>query len=330
MQSHFSPLAEELTRSWQAMADVECSDLPPVKAYLLLNRWTDNALAEAVAEEFPCIAKDRVAVPDAYYKYEEDRAPCVLPFPEISAFREMHNQFVQWIDFAWRQVEKRQSKQDFCAVILSRTNGESITRHWVDLGHQQPPGGGAMRLMRYQDPRVMQGVWPLLTAAQKAAWLGPVIQWWSLVQPSGPWQSTSTDSARWFCASAPKFDCPKVPAYLNALFDQTQWHAAHLSPSANLVWAGYAQGGVPVEDQPDGAVVSRLLADGQRLGLKPPNLIDYVWSSWLHDAPSGTSRLTAWQVPPASTNLARVLNALRQQPDARFASLYLEALKQNR
>ncbi len=329
--THFLQLAETLTGAWHAMtADSVSSGLPPMQAYLLLNRWTDNALAEAITDAFPEMAKDRCAVPDAHYRHEEDRAPCLVQLPQALATGPMAGMLAQWLASAWQQVERRHTRQDFCAVVFGHVRAATISAHWVNLGHQRPPDGTEARLLRYQDPRVMQRVWPLLTPAQHTAWLGPVVQWWSLTQPWGPWQSTPPEGAHWFRATVPKLTARMPAVSLRALLDPVQWHAAHLSPAANRVWAGYAAAKVPLEAQPDGATVSRLLADGQRLGLTGPNLIDYAWCSWRHDAAPGEARLTAWEAPPASNDLARVLQAQGLQPEARFASLYLEALKQRR
>jgi len=114
----------------------------------------------------------------------------------------------------------------------------------------------------------------------------------------------------------------------SALFDPGQWHVAHIAAAANRVWAGYANEKVPSQRQPDGDTVVRVLGDSRRLGLSGANQLDYVWCTWQHDAPEGHERELSWQAPRAARVLNQILEVLRQQPDARFANLYLEALKQ--
>lgn len=67
-----------------------------------------------------------------------------------------------------------------------------------------------------------------------------------------------------------------------------------------------------------------------RLKLRDTNAQDYVYATWRHDIPEGQPRELSWQAPHASAVLQRVLQALRQQPEARFATLYLAAVNQER
>jgi hypothetical protein len=230
-------------------------------------------------------------------------------------------------------------------VVFSSASAKAIAGHWVNLGYQQPPDATFARLLRYQDPRILQRVWHALSAAQRKCWLGPVVQWWTLTQPWGPWEpaqfvnggpspSDADAQAPWSCVVMPtpeelrEAGSPSSTPFVRALFSPAQWQLAHVTPAANQVWAGYADAQVPPRNQPDGNTMLRLLADGQRLGLAGPNLHDYVWCTWQHNAPEGRERELSWQSPRAASVLAHVVQALRRQLESRFADLYLDVLKQ--
>lgn len=319
----------------------------PVHAFMLLDSWEGNALADALLAAHPELAEERCAVPDPHFKNREDHAPCLVPLPEALApaspadslaAEAAGEHLAQWLTLARQQAQQRQASQHLGAIVFSDLGAEDIVAHWVDLGHQQAPGGTGARLFRYQDPRVMQRVWPLLSPRQRQQWLGPVQQWWALTQPWGPWEpaqfgATELDAtgepAEWFRAETPapaalQDDATQVP--LRALFDTAQWQAAHITPAANRTWARYAADQLPMRDQPDAETVCRLLADGQRLGLQGPNLQDYVWCTWRPNAPAGASRELPWQSERGAALLAHLLKTLRQQPESRFASLFADAM----
>lgn len=180
----------------------------------------------------------------------------------------------------------------------------------------------------------MQRTWPLLSSAQQRQWLGPIDAWWALNQPWGPWEDTAASAeipvAAWFCVERAEAEAQAPRASLNALLDTWQWHAAHASPQANAIWGGYAEQQVPAVHQPDADTLLRLLGDAYRLGLRDANAEDYVYATWRHDAPEGQPREVSWQTPRASAALQRILQALRQQTESRFANLYLNAVNQER
>ncbi len=262
--------------------------------------------------------------------------PLPLELPEALILAETGNErtatsvrqwLAQCLDHAAQQSQQRLLAQDFCGVVISGANEQAITRYWVGLGDQRPPYSEDGVLFRYQDPRVMQRVWPSLSPSQQARWLGPVTQWWSLRQPWGPF-SAAPEPAPWFLAKAP-LPSPEAPSGGSPrdLFTQEQWFLAGVSPDANAIWRGYANNDVRVEAQPDAHSMVVLLADGARLGLSGVNLEDYVWSTWLHRPKEGAPRAMDWSLPHTAPVLTQVLKQLQAQPDARFSTLFAQAIR---
>ncbi len=343
-------LGQQLLDGWRKLADPHRQSGngdAPVHAYALLDSWEGNTLASAIQTAYPELAEERCAVPDPHFKTREDLAPCLVPLPEVLApvapadslaADTAREHLAQWLTLARQQAQQRLASQHLGAIVFSDLGAEDIAAHWVDLGHQQAPDGAGARLFRYQDPRVMQRVWPGLSAGQRSQWLGPVQQWWTLTQLWGPWEpaqfgSTELDIERppeWFCAQPPTSEEPlsKEPQTpLRALFDATQWQAAHITPAANRVWAGYASDQLPTSKQPSIETVCRLLLDGQRLALTDANLDDYVWCSWRPYPTEGRSHEFPWQAPNGAAMLTHILKTLRQNPDNSFANLFAQAMR---
>lgn len=337
-------LVQQLQDSWPKLAGPDV----PVHAYVLLDSWQDNILADAIQAAYPELVDERCAVPDPHFKNRQDNAPCLLPLPAVLspgsspdslAATAAREHLAHWLTLARNHAQQRLASQHLGAIVFSEVDAEDIVAHWVDLGHQQAPDGSDARLFRYQDPRVMQRVWPALSAGQRTQWLGPVRQWWTLTQPWGPWNSaqfgatelaTTDVPSEWFCAEAPTSEAQRSNgsnAPLRALFDATQWHAAHIAPAANRAWAGFASDQLPMANQPDAKTVCRLLLDGERLGLQDTNLDDYVWCSWRPYPSEGRSHEFAWQSSDGAALLAQVLKTLRQDPDNSFANLFAQAMR---
>lgn len=300
----------------------------PVHAFLVLNRWAENPLAEVIESMFPDMAQQRCAVPDRLFTDRLDEAPCLVPLanemtpgaaadlPHIQSVRAV---LAGWLAFAWNQALLRLARQDLCAVVLSRLPASRIAAHWTDLGDQRPPNGGASVLFRYQDPRVMQRMWPLLTSSQRLHWLGPVEQWWALAQPWGAMPDGM--HADWFHARRPAGPVASEGLSLHR-FTAEQWHAAHAWGPANRIWRDYADHGVGPDRQPDAPTMLQLLADASQLGLIGVNAEDYVHCSWLHEASGGAPQTRDWRLPGAARVLGRVLQTLRSDPQARFATVF--------
>jgi hypothetical protein len=306
----------------------------PCRAYLLFNRWDGNRLAQELSEQFPKWARDRVAVPDSYFEHREEHAPFLLELPEERVVptpgfktRPLRAWLAHCLAFAAEQMNERVTKQDFCGVVVSPASERTIARHWVGLGDQLPPRSEDSVLFRYQDPRVMQRVWPALSPFQQARWLGPVTHWWSLVQPWGPF-SDPPEPAQWFHAKA-----PVLPHGVEAggsprnLFDEMQWFLSGVSPDANSIWRSYVDNKLPPEAQPDADNLMQMLVEAARMKLEDINLEDYVWITWMHAPKDGPPRAMDWRKPHLATALSRIQELLRDQPDVRFSTHFITATR---
>lgn len=322
----------------------ESSDAPkaqkepvPQRAYLLFNRWDGNLLAQEMSEQFPKWVRDRFVVPDRQFDDRTEHAPFLLELPEELVLpapdfqnRALRDWLAQCLAFSAPQVNKRIFQQDLCGVVISPASAQAITRHWVGLGDQRPPHKEESVLFRYHDPRVMQRVWPALTAFQQSRWLGPVTHWWSLLQPWGPF-SDPPAPAQWFHAKAPVLPHGvEVGGSPRDLFDEAQWFLSGISPQANLLWRSYADNNVPPEAQPDSDSLMQMLADAARMNLEGINLEDYVWITWMHDPKEGLVRAMDWRLPHLAPTLSRIEAQLRDEPDARFSGLFAKATQAHR
>lgn len=345
-------LVEELLQGWRTLQDRQArptaaadirsgNEAPRMRAYLLLNRWADNPLAQLLEAHFPDASRARRPVMAARFEHRAEHATCVAPLPEALApwspgdtlaAQAAREACAQWLSLAWQESWSRTVKQHLGGVIFSTLRTKALAQHCSALSYQRSPIDGQARLIQYQDARILQRVWPLLTAEQRQAWLGDSVQWWSLAQPWGPLapedhaaDAAAAPQARWFRAE--EAAQARTRSASGNLFTSAQWRAMHTVAAANRIWVGYAHHGVPAAKQPDAATVDRLLGDADRLGLSGANLKDYVYCTWWHDpAPDGT-RERPWHTPRESAALKRVLAQLRQQPDARFISLYAQASK---
>lgn len=308
----------------------------PQRACLLFNRWAGNPLARQLEDEFPGWARDRFTVPDRYFEDREEHAPVVLELPEefvlpqperARRLRPLRRWLVRCLMHADRQRHDRLGVQDFCGVVVSPANAQTLTRHWVGLGEQRPPHGEESVLFRYQDPRVMQRVWTTLSPVQQARWLGPVTQWWALRQPWGPY-GAQDEPAQWFQATTPVLPHGTTcggPA--SDLFTGEQWFLAGVSPDANAIWSGYARNGIAPQAQPDPSSMVRMLADAARMELQAVNLEDYVWATWRHNPTQGAPHRVDWALPHLAPTLNAIAARLRIEPDTRFATLFAQAIR---
>ncbi|RQO53779.1 hypothetical protein DBV14_13430 [Variovorax sp. KBW07] len=343
--AHFSGLVDALIQGWSAStvpASTDSSEVAsrtsrePVlpRAYLLFNRCEENPLVQGLADQFSKWMRDRVIVPDGYFEHREEHAPVLLELPEeliapTPGFKTgvLRAWLARCLEFAAQQANERVTKQDFCGVVISPASPQAIVRHWVNLGDQRPPREEDSVLFRYQDPRVMQRVWPALSSSQQARWLGPVTHWWSVMQPWGPFSDPAAP-AQWFHAKAP------VPPHgIQAgsspcnLFNEAQWFLSGVSPDANSIWRSYADNNIPVEVQPDPDSLLQMLADAARMGLQELNLEDYVWITWKYMPKEGAARAMDWKQPHLDTALSRIQELLRDQPDVRFSTHFINATR---
>ncbi|WP_447779451.1 DUF4123 domain-containing protein [Variovorax boronicumulans] len=317
--------------------------LRAVRPYVLLERWRDNPLATAFSAEYPECAGARSSVTDDFFEGREDDAPCVVPLADVFGPTASDDTLAgmlarewlgTWLEAAWCEARQRLAAQHFGAVIFSCESTREVARHLGILGFQTPPQTSRARLFRYQDPRVMQRVWPLLTPWQRKLWMGPVLQWWSLTQPWEAWDANEeeqnaqfcTKSPQWFKAVAPVAHSlnPDAERSQRRLFDEGQWTVAHTAPIGNRVWRRYADAAIDIAEQPEGSVVSALLSEGSALGLEGKNLEDFVWCSTQSKYFSLDRKSIPWHSPRWAPVLARVLSVLQNEPDASFGGVFHE------
>lgn len=313
----------------------------PVRVYALLERWRDNPLAAALDAEYPKQASARSPVRDDFFRNREDDAPCIVPLPEALRPATADDSlagvlarewFGSWLEAAWREAQRRLAPQHFGAVLFSCDSAREVARHLSHLGFQTPPQAQRARMFRYQDPRVMQRVWPALTPRQRKLWMGPVLQWWSLTQPWGAWDANEQEpearsdviAPAWFKAapSEPPTGKPDTHHSLRRLFDPRQWALAHAAPIGNRVWRRYADAAIATADQPGGGAMNALLAEGLDLGLEGANLEDFAWCSSQPGYCAADQQSIPWHSPGWAPVLARVLSTLKHEPDASFAGVF--------
>lgn len=338
------------------------ADLPtqhagrPLKAYLLLDCWKENPLALALQAEFPEAAKQRCPIPDPLYQGRQDDAPCLVPVPQVlwpvmgsdSLAQSLAQDWLaHWLHAAWEEVQERLVRQHFCAVLVSRQGMSHVAKHLARLGFQYPPVMGSQvqgtaRLFRYQDPRVMQSVWPALSIAQRKCWLGSIHAWWSLPQAWGPWGFSDSEpqdvdpvpehAVQWVRMVLPQeASGAHAPALQEHLFHAEQWKQAHWWPVAQRIWASYRRRQVPVSLQPDGISMRSLLGQGLQVGLNEQELSDFVWGSWLitHSTSMDMKHAAAvnWKDADCAALLSQALNAYHQAPELGLLQ-YLQKYKQ--
>lgn len=306
----------------------------PLSAFLVLERWRDNPLAEHLQEHHPLLSDERVDVPDDIYKGRPEAAPTLVPMPEdwaADAPRDdtlaVLNTLALALDAARLQSRRRLVDQMLCAVVFSAATPARIALHWTHLGFQTSPEDGKNKLFRYQDGRVMQRVWPLLDDAQRRQWLGPVTAWWSLSQPWGPWAGAeafattevaaggAVEATEWFIAarSALSQASGRDPsdAAMHRLLRLDQWHAAHSATTGNRLWLNMASRQIPVQHQPDGETMTRLLRQGIELGLtRESDLGEFVDASWPAHRPGDPVVLRDWSAPRDAALLRQALASM--------------------
>ncbi len=333
-------MCRELAAAPAGPASTPTASGRPIRAYLLLNGWEGNPLIPAFDTRYPVSAAARQAVPDPHFHGREDEAPCVVPMPDElwhltpgGSLAELlaYEWLAAWLQRAAQEARQRLVRQHFCGVVFSRASAREVARHLADLGHQTPPNEVQARLFHYQDPRVLQRTWPMLTPWQRKLWLGPVLQWWSLAQPWGPWHgvqdAASPDvSPAWFKAHPPlssEFLRDDAQPSLRRLLLARQWEASRFSRAGHRIWQRYLDAGIGVEHQPNGALMTELLHAGLDLGLRGQNLEDFAWCS-AHprhlDAPG--TRSIPWHSPNWAPVLQRVLNVLRDDSGATFGRVF--------
>lgn len=194
--------------------------------YLLLDRGDIDAISVDTARLLP--------VPDWYFDEAPWLAPQLLPlkWPDDQALLQ------EALACAVYSAADALASQPVSGVLAGALDPKLMLDHFATLGVQYDPVTDASdaRLFRYQDPRVMQRVWPTLTESQRLAWLGPVRRWCAAVQPaSAPGNSEDVRSpVLWRAERGPQAMAPH--RRLSHLFDIAQWRLAHSAPAENTFW----------------------------------------------------------------------------------------------
>lgn len=325
-------LQKGFARAQTLAPPVDASVARPLSAFLVLERWRDNPLAEHLQEHHPELADERVDVPDEIYRGRPEAAPTLVPLPQDWAVdapgvgtQAVLCTMALALVAARLQSECRLVDQMLCAVVFSPATSASIATHWTRLGFQTSPDDGKDKLFRYQDARVMQRVWPLLDDEQRLQWLGPVTGWWALSQPWRPWPyaeafatggevpaGSDADSSEWFIATRPVLPQAAAPEprheTMRHLLRLDQWHAAHSATTGTRLWLSMASRRIPVQRQPDGETMTRLLRQGTELGLtQESDLSEFVDESWRAHHYDDRLIVRDWSAPREAAVLRQAL-----------------------
>ena len=303
-------------------------------AYILLNSWRDNAFADAFAEAFPDQAARRTAVPDPFFVNQEDEAPVLLPVPDLllpnglpAAYPEAEAE--QWmarqLTVSCHKTAQRLGVVPIGAVLVSDRPVAELASHLLALGMQPTPIGGAA-VFRYQDPAIMQLLWPVLDDVQRAAWLGPVTQWWSLRQYWEPWDLLNPppcDTPWWRVQTQRLAETSRVARPLR--LDAAQWNRAGFHRSAQESWMELFIDTPDVTEMPEGPLMLRMLADAAALGLTSNDALkDYIWLTW-RGAHEGVP--VDWTTDPFRTRMRAALDLLAGAPGLYLSSAYHEIVR---
>lgn len=169
-------------------------------------------------------------VADEYFAQETSLGPHLLTLSgseDGALLREV-------LAVAVTQAQIRTSPQGISAVLLGPTDADAFLTHFEMLGLQYDPKGNP-RVFRYQDPRVMQRVWPTLASTQRDFWLGPIRRWMAAVQPTGRIvDQPSIEVSLWH--ASPNAMASSSFARPHRLLDSEQWQLAHSAPAETAFW----------------------------------------------------------------------------------------------
>lgn len=335
LPEEFFTCTKQLVREWKQL---EQQYDVAVRSYFLFERWRDNNLASIFLDAYPKQAAMRVAVPDELYEDEPDDAPCIvavdreiLPADAGNTMRDYlaYEWLGRFLQQAWLAVQHRRSLQGFCGILFTSVEAEVLARHLRQVGYQYAPDGQA-RLLRYQDPRVIQRVWPVLNEEQRQVWMGPVFSWLSLNMPWGPGDHSGEPT--WFTAR------PSLPTCLNnpfqnisrsKLLNSSQWLAAHSVPAANTLWQRYEEQGIPSSQQPTGSQMDRMLNAASSLGISVTQLerfLSCVWHPCLMPQAGKSSWFTSHEGTDKNSmkHCKFVARLIQEHPDAGYKQLLLQ------
>lgn len=292
---------------------------PGHSAFVLLEDSTDTALGDIVT--LAKADKRWHPLPDPYFAQEPEAAPVLIAWPtEAAAAQQMLRDV---LDLALKQVPMRTGQQRLGALLWSQQPVEAVLDHLMVLAALRSPEGESV-LYRFQDPRVLQWLWPSLSDQQKLQWLGPLQHWWAVEQPFGPWVHEGDWRGQWWqMTSQPQG--PQAPEPTpHTLLNAKQWQTAHTAAAANRVWGTLHTMSFEAELQPDAATLKRWLSEAVELGLDLSRATGYALAR-AYVAARGQA--ATWDQPQNQAWVQAALQRCAQHPEALFDSVYMSLRK---
>jgi len=171
--------------------------------------------------------------PDSYFKDEPTRAPNLLPLKLPADHSILQEAFAS----ATLTASQRLHAKKVSALLLVSCDIEALLGHFGVLSLQYDPTEGAESacVLRYQDPRVIQRVWPILSESQRRTWLGPIQHWYGATQPTGLIVAEAA-AAPILWHATPALADVQPHSRVHHLLDSVQWRLAHSAPAENSFW----------------------------------------------------------------------------------------------
>lgn len=320
---------------------------PP--AWLVLDGWDDNPAGAHLRALYPAWASERRALPDPTFRGLEGMAPCVLPLQHFSHHEpdaaKRQDMFHDLLGLMWLDSQHRLVRQNVCGVLFTAASIDAVFDHWLLVRHQVPVGGASAFEFRQHDPRVLQRVWPSLSASQRSTLLGPVHSWWQLQAAWGPWSPSSMPKQGDFFLPGSEALCGPAPLWHSAAQDATAVAPSPTSPhrlinemqrqrllsgaAATQCWRHLALLQVAAELQPSALnmqrLCSQLLAWMSGHGLPWSHEWGSQWlvCTWLgrysrrDEALLGIAQVD-WSRAPWLERTPELIRRLRQEPDLSF------------
>ncbi|MNK93357.1 hypothetical protein D3C87_1135140 [compost metagenome] len=216
---------------------------------------------------------------DSYFKDEPWRAPHLLPLMLPAD----HAILQEALASAILTASQRLHPQRVSALLLVSGDLAALLTHFGTLSLQHDPTEEVEPscVLRYQDPRVMQRVWPILSEGQRRAWLGPVRHWYAATQPIGPIVA-QTATAPIFWHAEPTSEDVQPHSRVHHLLDPGQWRLAHSAPAENSFWQVVSLRSTSVYTSPYPSIgaLRHWLSDAAANGLNGNDQTDWALCQW--------------------------------------------------
>lgn len=346
--SHIQQLAEALQ---QAMASQP-------QAWLVFDGWKDNVAAAWLQAQYPAWAAERQTLPDPALRDLEDMAPCLLPlhrWPQHEADpAKRQNVLHDLLGLMWLDAQRRLVRQNLCGVVLSSAQVDDVLEHWLLLGQQITSDGQERLAFRHHDPRVLQRVWPSLSAQQRQTLLGPVHSVWQLSAPWGAWSPADMQKGgdhylpgpERLCGQAPDWHVARATATgpslpVHKLLNTEQLQRLRCMAAAQQCWQLMALSQVPTAQQPGEQAMHRMCQQMQawRTSHAVPwsNELasQWLWCTWSgphSQTPQSASNAQAidWTAAPWKERAGQLAQCLREEPGIGFRVHFNDLLAQVR